>query len=54
MSYTEDQEISIMKEENEIENNVKQPPLHQCHYQPTLPLYTLIGMAKYLFKLFLK
>lgn len=40
---TQDQEMTITKEENETENNVNQPPLHHCHYQPPLPLLTLPG-----------
>ena len=42
--------INIMKEENEMENNVNHSPLQHCHCQPLLPLFTLTGMAQITFK----
>lgn len=48
LSYTQDQEMTIMKEENEMENNVNQPPLQNC--QPLLPLFTLTSTAQIIFK----
>ena len=50
LSYTQGQEMTIMKEENEMENNVNQPPLQHCHCQPLLPLFTLNGMAQIIFE----
>lgn len=48
LPYTQDQEMTIMKEEKEMENNVTQPPLQHC--QPLLPLFTLTGTAQIIFK----